>query len=299
MESLMKRTVLVISILLFGLFSTGQARDFIVQFEEENYKETRAFYSYSPVVYHSIQVSSNAGSKLLVLTGDDYHYRKWLRQYIARGMAFIVKVPPDQVDQFVKSSVFDIDVTQLHPLDLDLYKKSEEQNSRKNDTFSKPQMNPDSLELRLKKIKQMADDRYEKKPAETKGPIPEIENAANLRQADQLRINQERERRKADLEKRQQTEIEQQRLQNAKLLEAIEEQRRREEQRALEQAELFKALAEQRAEDERQRRLGIERRYEELRERLLQDERIRSLEVEDRNREIERRWFELQQRLSL
>lgn len=118
--------IIVLIVFITGLAPPTQARDFIVQFEEENYKETRASHSYLPVIYHSIQVNTEAGSKLLVLTGDDYNYRKWLRHYIAGGKAFIIKVPPEQRDLFVKSSVFDIDVTRVHPIDLEQFKQGEE-----------------------------------------------------------------------------------------------------------------------------------------------------------------------------
>ena len=64
---------------LFFLFSTqGYARDFIVEFVEENYKETQAQFSYTPLIYHSIQVNSITGPKILILTGDNYLYRKCL-----------------------------------------------------------------------------------------------------------------------------------------------------------------------------------------------------------------------------
>jgi hypothetical protein len=106
------------------------ARDFIVQFEEEYYKETSASFSYAPLIYHSIQVSSDAGSKLLVLTGDDNYYRRWLRQFIAQGKSFIVNVPDEQADQFVRNHVFDIEVNAVHPLDLALYKKGQEKSAR-------------------------------------------------------------------------------------------------------------------------------------------------------------------------
>lgn len=105
------------------------ARDFIIEFEDENYKEEQKSFSYTPIIYHSIQVSTPAGSKLLVLTGDNYHYRRWLRQYIARGKSFIAKVPDEQTDQFITASAFDIDVTRLHPFEqeplaMNLEKKS-------------------------------------------------------------------------------------------------------------------------------------------------------------------------------
>ena len=102
------------------------ARDFIVEFEHENYKEEQKTFSYTPILYHAVQVRSGAGPKLLVLTGEDAQYRAWLRQYIAQGRAFIARVPDAQDDQFISSSVFDIDVTRVHPMDLALYNTGRE-----------------------------------------------------------------------------------------------------------------------------------------------------------------------------
>jgi len=98
------------------LFSPqGYARDFIVLFIEENYKETQAQFSYTPLIYHSIQVNSIAGPKILILTGDDYLYRNWLRHYIAQDKKFITKIPDESTDEFISAKAYPIDVTSLHP----------------------------------------------------------------------------------------------------------------------------------------------------------------------------------------
>lgn len=91
------------------------ARDFIVEFIEENYKETQAQFSYDPLIYHSIQVNSSAGSKILILTGDDYNYRKWVRHFIAEEKKFITKIEDERIDEFIAAKAFEIDVTRLHP----------------------------------------------------------------------------------------------------------------------------------------------------------------------------------------
>ena len=111
---------------LFILFATpGLARDFIVEFMEENYRETQAQFSYDPLIYHSMQVNSGVGPKLLILTGNNYNYRKWLRHYIALNKKFITKVPEDQIDEFVSSKAFEIDVTYLHPVNMEKWEKKD------------------------------------------------------------------------------------------------------------------------------------------------------------------------------
>ena len=105
--------VFVLSILM--ITTTCPARDFMVEFVEEHYNETGQEYSKQPVIYHSIQVRSNAGPKLLILSGSNPDYRRWLRHYIAEDKNFMVKVPEDQNDAFISSRVFEIEVTRIHP----------------------------------------------------------------------------------------------------------------------------------------------------------------------------------------
>ncbi len=112
----------VICLVLTGLATPVLARDFIVEFVEENYKETQVPYSYQPLIYHSIQVNSSAGPKLLILTGTDYTYRKWLRHYIAQDKKFITKIPDAQSDEFISAKAYEIDVTSLHPFNGEKWK---------------------------------------------------------------------------------------------------------------------------------------------------------------------------------
>jgi CheY-like chemotaxis protein len=131
----MKRIiVLIIAGLLVA--SVSQARDFIVEFEEENYKETEVAYSHTPMIYHSIQVTSDAGPKLLILSGEDLEYRRWLRQYIAQDKSFMVKVPDTENDLFISSKAFEIDVTLVHPFSGEKWAPGEMGKSRKKTTKS-------------------------------------------------------------------------------------------------------------------------------------------------------------------
>ncbi len=97
------------------VYSSCGARDFIVEFVEESYKETQVPYSHVPMIYHSIQVRSDAGPKLLILVGDDLNYRKWLRHYISAGKTFIARIAEDENDRFIASKAYEIDVTNIHP----------------------------------------------------------------------------------------------------------------------------------------------------------------------------------------
>lgn len=115
------KTLICLAIIFFFLVQPAWAGDFILEYVAENYKETRASHSYDPVIYHAIQVNTAAGPKMLVLKGEDYHYRSWLRQYIARGKQFIAQIPDEQDHLFVSSKVFDVNVTDIHPVNLSLF----------------------------------------------------------------------------------------------------------------------------------------------------------------------------------
>ncbi len=95
------------------------ARDFMVEFVAENYKETQIPFSNTPRIYHSIQVNTHAGPKLLILKGEDLTYRRWMRQYIADNKTFIARVADTENDLFVASRAYEIDVTRLHPVSKD------------------------------------------------------------------------------------------------------------------------------------------------------------------------------------
>jgi CheY-like chemotaxis protein len=112
--------ILQIPVLIIVLAVTPcSARDFMIEFIAENYKETQIPYTNTPQIYHSIQVNTHAGPKLLILTGDDLTSRRWLRQYIADNKRFIARVADTENDLFVASRVYEIDVTRLHPVSKD------------------------------------------------------------------------------------------------------------------------------------------------------------------------------------
>lgn len=122
MQKRLQHIILVTIVFLLGC-SQAAARDYLVQYKAEHYKQTNQEYSNFPEVYHSIQISSIAGSKILILTGKDHDYRTWLRQFIAENKSFIVKVPQGEDDQFIGSKAYEIDVTRVHPYELNQWEK--------------------------------------------------------------------------------------------------------------------------------------------------------------------------------
>ncbi len=98
------------------------ARDHIVKFQEEYYREQQA--DSAQKLYHAIQVNSSSGSKLLILTGDNEQYRIWLRDYLVNYKTLIVSVPNKEDDNFRRSFSFKINITNIHPIDWKKWKEN-------------------------------------------------------------------------------------------------------------------------------------------------------------------------------
>lgn len=96
--------------------STALALDHLADFVSENYKELKTNDADGPKIYHTIQVNTEQGSKVLMLTGKDHEYRKWLRQFLAKYHKLIVTVPDEEVNLFSTSKLFKIEVNNVHPL---------------------------------------------------------------------------------------------------------------------------------------------------------------------------------------
>jgi hypothetical protein len=268
----MKKTV-YISIFMFVLQTSCFARDFIVEFLDENYQETQSAFSYSPIIYHSIQVRTQVGPKLLILKGDDYNYRQWLREYIAENKSFVAKVQEDENELFISSSAFEIDVTNIHPLNLSKYKQVEK--NSKNRLSRLELKNYQSTIPNKSKIK--------KKTGQNTAAKPEKEKLLKQK-------NDNLKKEKALEQENQMQAFKQQQAEDKlKLQKALDEQKK------IQQA-LIASIAEQQAMDERQRRAELEERWLELKARLLENDRLRGMELKTRNQEIEKRWLELKTR---
>ncbi len=94
----------------------GAAKDYVVNLLDENYKEEPTSTEHAPQIYHTLQIDSEAGRKLLILKGTDYRYRIWLREYMADNSRFIVRVPDEESADFASSKAFEIDVSRIHPV---------------------------------------------------------------------------------------------------------------------------------------------------------------------------------------
>ncbi|MCG8564763.1 MAG: response regulator [Desulfobacterales bacterium] len=112
------RRILAVALLVCLSAPFAGARDFLVEFVKENYRETKLGYTDIPQIYHSIQVKTPAGEKLLILTGENNNYRKWLREYISENNRFLVQVSEENNHQFIGARAFEINVSQIHPFQI-------------------------------------------------------------------------------------------------------------------------------------------------------------------------------------
>ncbi|MCP4117329.1 MAG: response regulator [Desulfobacteraceae bacterium] len=112
----MKR-VLFVAVFLTVFAVQSQARDYMVGFVSEYYREQAADTGFMKRVYHTLQVNSDLGSRLLILKGNDFEYRTWLREYLSSNKRLIAKVPDTDDDYFRIARAYEIDVTRIHPID--------------------------------------------------------------------------------------------------------------------------------------------------------------------------------------
>ncbi len=92
------------------------AKDYKVEIFEEHYKEKLISGGGEVKIYHTWQVKTIFGNKLLVLVGNDYDYRKWVRESLKKHILFIIKIP-DQGDQkFENDLAVIVDIQQVHPI---------------------------------------------------------------------------------------------------------------------------------------------------------------------------------------
>jgi hypothetical protein len=101
------------------------ARDYMVDFVSEKYREEVVNDGNVKRIFHTIQVNSSLGSKLLILKGDDSQYRNWLRSYLNQNKRLIVRVPDMEDDEFRVSKAHGIDVTRIYSVDQEKWQTPE------------------------------------------------------------------------------------------------------------------------------------------------------------------------------
>ena len=108
------RIIALITIFLIPFSS--HAKDYTVEIFQENYREKLISGGGELKIYHTWEAKTTFGNKLLVLVGNDYDYRKWLRQSLRKHTLYIVKIPEQGEDKFENDLAVPIDIQQIHPI---------------------------------------------------------------------------------------------------------------------------------------------------------------------------------------
>ncbi len=114
----MEKIFVGVKIFLFALMllipRQGFAQDYLVELVEEHYKEQMIVGGGELKLYHSWQVKTQYGDKLLVIVGDDNKYRDWLRHYTMNHKIFLIKIPDGGADRFKYDMAVLVNVQQIH-----------------------------------------------------------------------------------------------------------------------------------------------------------------------------------------
>ncbi len=121
--------MIVIGMILSLAPSGSYSKDYFITFVKEQYKEDKT--AGKEKIYHTWFVRSDAGNKLLVLTGDDSTRRNWLRDYKKNYDLFLIKVPDAETGQFEINTVFNIEINNLHPLDRAVLEEGKKKSKKK------------------------------------------------------------------------------------------------------------------------------------------------------------------------
>ncbi|MCP4339472.1 MAG: hypothetical protein GY799_11435, partial [Desulfobulbaceae bacterium] len=95
----MRLQLLVLFVVLI-VSPAAWAGDYMVELFEEHYKEMVVPGLGELKINHTWQVKTAFGNKVLILVGNDYNQRKWLRQYKRGHKLWVVKVPDEGDDRF-------------------------------------------------------------------------------------------------------------------------------------------------------------------------------------------------------
>jgi hypothetical protein len=114
MEKMLVNVKIFLFVLMLSIPRQGFAQDYLVELIEEHYKEQMIVGGGELKLYHSWQVTTEYGDKLLVIVGDDHKYRDWLRQYTMNHKIFLIKIPDGGADRFKYDMAVLVNVQQIH-----------------------------------------------------------------------------------------------------------------------------------------------------------------------------------------
>lgn len=109
----LKSTVIILIFLFPGVLYSA---DYKVELFKENYREKLISGGGEVKLYHTLQVKTIFGNKLLILVGNDYEYRKWLRIFFKKHALYIIKIPDQGDNTFKNELAIPVDIQQIHPI---------------------------------------------------------------------------------------------------------------------------------------------------------------------------------------
>lgn len=122
-----KHLSIILVVQLCFAMANVSASDFIVDYYAEQYNEKLLDYGNELKIYHTLQIKTPFGSKLLILDGDDMEYRNWLRKYLSYENTVLVSVLDKDDQSFIDSKVFTVDVKQVHSVETQKWKEKKDE----------------------------------------------------------------------------------------------------------------------------------------------------------------------------
>lgn len=90
--------------------------DYMVEIFEEHYKEKMIPGSGDMKVNHTWQVKTKFGNKVLILVGNDYSLRNWVRRDAKKHKLWVAKIPDEGDDRFQYNMAVYMDIQQVQPV---------------------------------------------------------------------------------------------------------------------------------------------------------------------------------------
>ena len=116
-------------------------KDYVAELIKQNFKRSPINRAGNVNVYHTLQVNTKYGNKLLVLKGNDMELRSWLKDYFEKNKMLVIHLTDEESTVFedTKSMTFDIDLSAIHPLstiNLDPLKENGKEDADMMGTYS-------------------------------------------------------------------------------------------------------------------------------------------------------------------
>lgn len=116
----MRRTIFfgvyICSVVLTVCTGPVCASDYMVEIFEQHYKEKMIPGTGDMKVNHTWQVKTKFGNKVLILVGNDYNLRKWVRRDVKNHKLWIAKIPDEGDDRFKYNMAVYMDIQQVQPV---------------------------------------------------------------------------------------------------------------------------------------------------------------------------------------